>query len=349
MDNYAIILAGGIGSRFWPLSRKSFPKQFLKVTEEGSFLRATIKRILPVFPVKNIYIVTNQLYLKQIKNQLNGFKIPEENIILEPKALNTLPAISLCAQLINHKNSQANLLVLPSDHYIKEKRKFNQIVLKALNLAKENYLCLIGIKPDSPSLGYGYIQAGKKIDEDIFYVKHFKEKPKFPKAKKLFRKRDIFWNSGIFCFRAEAILKEIKIYTPKLYHQIIKIHNKKDIKNIWPRIRPISIDYGLLEKSKNLVMITAQLSWRDIGSWDAFCKILPRDRDDNIFVSDALNLDSKNILVYAQKTGRLIATVGLKNLIIIDTADALLVCEKGKAQEIKKIVEILKKKRKKCI
>lgn len=346
---YALILAGGVGSRFWPLSRKSLPKQFLQIMGQDSLLNTTIRRIREVVPDRNIFIITNQLHLERIKKQSRGFKIPSENIILEPKPLNTLPAISACAQIINLRDEQANLLVLPSDHYIKDEVKFRHIVSETFRLAEIGFLCLIGIKPDTPCTGYGYIKAGKKIKSGSFYVRYFKEKPDLKQAKRLIREKDIFWNSGIFCFKTEVVLREIRTYQPRLYTRIIKIRDRKDIEYHWNKIKPISIDYGLLEKSRNLVMVTAKFYWRDLGSWDALCDVLPKDKKNNIILADSLNLDSMNTLIYSQDSKRLIATIGLKDLVIVDTPDALLVCKKERSQEIKKLVEVLKKKRKSCV
>ncbi len=347
--NYAIILAGGIGSRFWPLSRTVVPKQFLRIIGRKSLLELTLRRIQAIIPDKNIFIITNRLYLSQIKNQIRDLGILKENIILEPKPLNTLPAISLCARIINLKDNQANLLVLPSDHYIKDSINFKQVILKALDLSSKGFLCLIGIKPDSPCSGYGYIKVGGGIGKNIFYVKSFKEKPNLNETKRLFKNKGMFWNSGIFCFKSEVILREIKIYLPRLYRQIIRIKERQDIKNIWNKIKPISIDYGLLERSKNLAMVAAKFYWRDLGSWDALCDILPKDKKNNIILSDFVELDSKNTFVFSQTPKRLIATIGIQDLIIVDTSDALLICRKEKSQEVKKLVELLKKKRKKCV
>ncbi len=347
--DYAVILAGGVGSRFWPLSRKSLPKQFLRIMGRDTFLEAAIKRVQTIIPHKNIFIITNRIYLQEIKRQLQKFRVPQENIILEPKPLNTLPAISLCAWLISRKDTQANLLVLPSDHYIKDNRGFKKTMFKALNLSAQGLLCLIGIKPDKPCLGYGYIQTGKKIGKGAYSVDCFIEKPSLNTIKRLLRKGGILWNSGIFCFKAKVILEEIKTYVPKLYAQIIKIKQKQDIKKVWPKIKPNSIDYGLLEKTNNLAMVQAEFYWRDLGSWDVLCNALSKDRKNNIILADCINLDSVNMLVFSYGSRRLIATVGLKDVIIVDTPDALLVSRKEKSQEIKRVVELLRQKRKKCV
>ena len=347
--DYAIILAGGVGSRFWPLSRKSLPKQFLRIMGTDTFLEATLRRIQKIVPNENIFIVTNRIYLDEIARQSKKFKVPRENIILEPQPLNTLPAISLCARIINLKDDQANLLVLPSDHYIKDNASFRKVMLKALNLSAKGFICLTGVKPDSPCSGYGYIKTGRKIGKDGFFVEYFKEKPTLNTARRLFKEKGIFWNSGIFCFRAVTVLRELKTHVPKLYAQIIQIKQKQDIPKIWHKIRPVSIDYGLLQKSRNLVMVRAEFYWCDLGSWDALSGVLSRDRKKNTILSDCINLDSTNIFVYSPGYKRLIATVGLQDTIIVDTPDALLVCKKEKSQDIKRLFALLKKKRKKCV
>jgi mannose-1-phosphate guanylyltransferase len=349
--NYAVILAGGAGTRFWPLSRKHLPKQFLRIVEKQSLIEATISRIRKIIPDERIFIITNKIYLGEIKQQLRKFNIPQGNIILEPSPRNTLPAIALCAQIIRGKDLKANLLISPSDHYIKDIVRFRKDIFKALNLAEEGFLCLIGIKPDSPRSGYGYIKTGKIKSKDTFFVDSFKEKPTPDEAKRIFGKKDIFWNSGIFCFKAKAILEEIKRYLPVLYHQISSIRNKQDSERIWPRIKPISIDYGLLEKFKNLVMVAAKFYWSDLGSWDALSDILPRDKRNNVVLSDCdcVSLDNSNTLVCSYGHKRLIAAVGLKDLIVVDTPDALLVCKKENAQDIKRLVELLKKRRRTCV
>lgn len=347
--NYAVILAGGQGSRFWPLSRECLPKQFLKIVEEESLLGLAVRRIQNIIPPKNIFIISNRVYLKELKRHLKKFKIPDKNIILEPKPLNTLPAVGLCARLINIKDADANLLVLPSDHYIKDNTSFLKVIHKAFDLSSSGFLCLIGIKPDRPFMGYGYIEIDKRIEDDAFSVRYFREKPDSLEAKSLFRKKRVFWNSGIFCFKARTILNEVKSYQPALYHNLIKIKTKSDIKRVWTRIKPISIDYGIMQKSKRLSVVVGRFYWCDLGSWEALCDVMPKDKNNNVVLSERINLDSSNILVYSYSPKRLIATVGLKDLIIVDTHDALLVCRKDKTQDIKRLVEILKRKRKKYV
>ncbi len=347
--NYAVILAGGQGSRFWPLSREYLPKQFLSIAGKDTFLEATLRRTLKIIPKNNVFIVTHRIYLKEIKRYLKKFAIPQENVILEPRPLNTLPAICLSARIIELKDPQAVLLVLPSDHYIKDDIAFKRAVLKALKYAKKNALCLMGIKPTQPCSGYGYIRAGRNIEDGIFLIKSFQEKPTPRQAELLLHKKDIFWNSGIFCFKSSIILGEAKAYQAGLYRQISKIKKKEDIKYAWKAIKAISIDYGILEKSRRLVMVKAKFYWRDLGSWDALVEILPSDAQGNIVLADTVSLDSRDNLMYSSCPNRVIAGIGLKDLIVVDTPDALLLCRKDKSQEIKKIVETLKVKRRECV
>ena len=344
--NYAVVLAGGSGTRFWPLSRRHSPKQFLKIIEKQSLIEATIRRIRTIIPDKNILIITNNIYLEEIKSQLINFNIPEENIVLEPNPKDTLPAISLCAKIIMQRDRQANVLATPSDHYIKDSVKFKQAMLRALSISSEGNLCLVGIKPNKPRSDFGYIIAAKRKNKDSFFVKCFKEKPKLNEARKIFDKKNVFWNSGIFCFKPEVLLNDLTTHLPNIYHKIIKIRQKADITKIWDTIKPISIDYGILEKSKNSVMLLGKFRWYDLGSWDSLSDILPKDRKSNVVLSDCdwFGLDTHNTFVYSYEHKRLVAAIGLKDFIIVDTPDILLVCNKGKSQEIKRLVGLLKKK-----
>ncbi|MFC1674350.1 mannose-1-phosphate guanylyltransferase [Candidatus Omnitrophota bacterium] len=347
--NYAIILAGGRGTRFWPLSRKKLPKQFLRINEGKSLLSATLGRLRGVIADKNIFVVTNRTYLKETKRHLRGSGIPAQNFILEPYPLNTLPAISACAKLIELKDSGAKLLVLPCDHYIKGRDGFKKTALEALKIASEGRLCLIGVKPSRLRLGYGYIRTARQRGRGVYYVGSFIEKPGVNRARRLLRRKDIFWNSGIFCFQAEAILKETSKYQPGLYAQISRIRSKADIAKVWGKIKPLSIDYGVLERSDNLMMIAARFSWCDLGSWETFSEVTSGDSRGNIIMSDSLNLDSHNNLIYSKDNKSLIATVGVSDMVIIDTPDALLVCRKERSQDVKRLVELLKKKGRDCV
>lgn len=337
---YAIILAGGVGSRFWPFSRELEPKQFMKIIGEASLLQATIKRLKGVVEPANIYIVTNNIYFYEVKAQIARLCIPDRNIILEPQGKNTAPAVGLCAKLINCIDKDAVLLVLPSDHYIKNIDNFKRTLKKAITCAKHDFLVTVGIKPKIPSTGYGYIKAWKK-GNGYLKVEKFLEKPNLNKAKQYFRDKKFFWNSGMFVWKANVLLEEIKAYLPDLYKNLELIKSVNDVSKVWPSIKAISVDYGIMEHSKRIALIPADFYWTDLGSWDALSEIFPKDKKGNIANGDTLNLDSHGVCVFS-RGNRLISTIGINNTVIADTPDALLVCDRDKTQDVKKLVEKLK-------
>jgi len=347
--NYAVILAGGVGSRFWPFSRELEPKQFMQVAGDKTLMQATISRLQHIVNPANTYIITNQIYLNEVKKEIEKFRIPEKNIILEPEGKNTAPAIGLCARLIGKKDKDATLIILPSDHYIKDLNKFKDSLRQAILCSRVGFLVTIGIKPKNPSTGYGYIKVGYKMQGlkyNYYMVDKFLEKPSLDKAKRYFHDRRFFWNSGMFIWRASVFLNEVKLYLPKLYSQLMSINSLEDIDRVWHKITSVSVDYGIMEHSEKIALIPANFYWTDLGSWDALNEILPKDAKGNIIQADSIDLDSRNIYVFG-RGNRLISTIGLKDLIIADTADALLICNKDKAQEVKKIVEQLKSSKRK--
>ncbi|MDP2767787.1 MAG: mannose-1-phosphate guanylyltransferase/mannose-6-phosphate isomerase [Candidatus Methanoperedens sp.] len=338
--NYAVILAGGVGSRFWPFSRELEPKQFMKIIGQESLLQATIQRLKGVVDPARTYIITNNIYFYEVKAQITKFRIPDKNIILEPVGKNTAPAVGLCAKLISRLDKEAVLLVLPSDHYIKNINNFKQTIKKAIACARKDFLVTIGIKPSAPSTGYGYIKAGYR-ENGYFVVDKFLEKPDLNKAKKYFKDKQFFWNSGMFIWKAAVFLEEARKYLPKLYANLQRINSVNDIPKIWPRIEAISVDYGIMERSQRIALIPADFYWTDLGSWDALAEIFPKDRKGNISSSDTLNVDSHGVCVFA-RGNRLVSTIGVNNLVIADTPDALLVCARNKTQDVKQLVEKLK-------
>ncbi len=337
---YAIILAGGVGSRFWPFSRELEPKQFIRIIGEVSLLQAAIQRLKGVVVPTHIYIITNNIYFYEVKAQVAKFSIPDKNIILEPEGKNTAPAIGLCARLIGRIDKDAVLMVLPSDHYIKNVDNFKKTLKDAIACAKEDLLVTIGIKPTSPSTGYGYIKVdGKKNGH--FIVDKFLEKPDLKKATQYFKLKKFFWNSGMFIWKASVFLEETRKYLPKLHANLQRINSVKDISKIWPRIKAVSVDYGIMEHSKRICLIPANFYWTDLGSWEALTEIFPKDKKGNIANSDTLNLDSQGVCIFT-RGNRLVSTIGIKDTIIADTPDALLVCDRNKTQDVKHLVEKLK-------
>ncbi len=349
--NYAVILAGGVGSRFWPFSRELEPKQFMKIIGETSLLQATVERVKGQVCPKNIFIITNNIYFYEVKAQVAKFRIPDENIILEPQAKNTAPAVGLCARLISRVDKDAVLIVLPSDHYIRKLGNFKSTLKEATACAKDNLLVTIGIKPTAPSTGYGYIETGDRFQVlgsrfSACRVKKFLEKPTLDKAKKYFKDKSYYWNSGMFIWKATVFLEEVKKYLPKLYANLQMINFVNDISKIWPRIDSVSVDYGIMERSKRIALIPSNFYWTDLGSWDALAQILPKDKKGNIANGDTLNLDSQGVCVFA-RGNRLISTIGIKDTVIADTPDALLVCDRNKTQAVKQLVGMMKSKNRK--
>ncbi len=337
---YAVILAGGVGSRFWPFSRSLEPKQFMKIIGEASLLQATIQRLKGLVEARRIYIVTNNIYFYEVKAQVAKFGIPDGNIILEPQGKNTAPAVGLCARLISKTDKNALLLVLPSDHYIKNVENFKKTIKKAIACAGKDFLVTIGVKPNAPSTGYGYIKvSGKK--KGYFAVEKFLEKPDLNKAKRYFKDKEFFWNSGMFIWKASVFLDEARKYLPKLYANLQLINSAGDIPEVWPKIEPISVDYGIMERSRKIALIPASFYWTDLGSWEALSEIFPKDKKGNIENVDTLNMDSQGVCVFA-RGNRLVSTIGVNNLVIADTPDALLVCDRSRTQDVKQLVERLK-------
>ena len=346
-DNlYALVLAGGTGSRFWPFSRVLEPKQFINIIGKESLLQNTVRRLKGLIQPKQIFFVTNQVHFFELKKQIEKFHIPDENIILEPQGKNTAPAIGLCARLIEQKNKDAVLAVFPSDHYIKDIKKFQGCVNRALKCAGSDFLVTIGIRPNKPATGYGYIKAGKRLTVNgkriaCYKAQNFLEKPNLNKARRLVSSGEYFWNSGMFVWKAAVFMEELKRYLPELYSQLNSIRTNGDIEKVWHKIRAISVDYGIMERSKRIALVAADFYWSDLGAWDALEDLLQKDKKGNVLSGDALDFGSSGLCAFS-RGNRLIATIGLKGLIIADTPDALLVCDKQKTQEVKKIVEHLK-------
>lgn len=356
--NYAIILAGGIGSRFWPLSRELKPKQFLNIFSKKPMLEETIRRVGSLVKRDNIYIATNKIYHKEIRSYLKKLNIYPRNILFEPEARNTLAPLGLLSKNIYNKDKEAVILVFPSDHYIKDKNRFSKILAKAIYLAKRGYIVTLGITPRRPETAYGYIKvksppqklAGpprvlaeklRILKSKVYVVDRFIEKPGLIKAKAFIKDRRFYWNAGIFIFRADTMLQELKKFAPDDYEVINKIKDEKSLNRLWPQITSISIDYAVMEKTDKMVLMPADFGWIDLGSWQAIEEFLKKDKQGNISQGRHIDSESRNITVWAQE--RIVVTLGLNNLIIVDTKDALLVCAKSKTQEVKEIVKKLKK------
>ncbi|MCX8128624.1 MAG: mannose-1-phosphate guanylyltransferase [Clostridia bacterium] len=350
MDKYAVIMAGGGGTRFWPISRQHKPKQLLNISGNDVMINETIKRLLPLIDIRNIYIVTNEKQGEIIGNLIMK-DFPKENILYEPVGRNTSACIAYAAFTIRKKSEDAVMCILPSDHYISDENRFIKLMDSAFRSAKTtDKLITIGIKPSFPSTGYGYIRYNKEMDKtaDFMYpVEEFVEKPNITLAKSYLEDGNYLWNSGMFIWRASIILDNINRYMPRLYKSFNNIYEhigtkseKEMLGKIYPSLQSISIDYGILERSDDVMVIPGEFGWNDVGSWDSLGFIFPTDENGNIVKAKHIGLDTKNSIIYS--SGKLIATIGLENLIIADAGDAILICPKEKAQDVKALVEKLK-------
>ncbi len=335
----ALILAGGTGSRLWPLSRTYYPKQFLKLKNmEQSLFQQTLARCARLVDIKDILVVTNEAYKFLVRNQVEelGYQLTERQILVEPLAKNTLPAVYYSVEQIKKQGSDI-VIVLPSDHLIKGDEQFCQQVKKGLTLA-ENYIVTFGIKPLNPHSGYGYIKPHKPI-EPGFTVAAFKEKPDSQTAQ-TYLDAGYLWNSGIYMFSTDLFIAEVQKHCP----EIAKAFATADINSAYQLAPAISIDCGLMEKSAKAAVIPLDIEWNDLGSFDAFERLFPSDQQGNICSAQDMIIDVNNSLIYSDEH-KAVALIGVSDLIVVDQKDALLVCAKKQAQQVKQIVELLKTRR----
>lgn len=346
-DVFAVILAGGSGQRFWPMSRRAKPKQFLPILGKKSLFGETLNRINTLVPSKNIVVVTNKAYKKEISRQSKTLKIPLSNILMEPSGKNTASAIYWAALKIKKQNPNGVMIVLPSDHLIEKKQKFLSVLKKAIAFAQKDFLVTLGIDPTRPETGYGYIKTAKAIDvkKTGFLVSQFTEKPNLAKAKQFVKSKKFFWNSGMFIWKADTIGCEFEKSLPK----IVKLFNNKCAQNqvgtFWSKLPSISIDYGILEKAKKVAIVpTGNIKWSDLGSWESLWEVFSNSKVDNVVKGDVTTINCEGSLIMGSK--KLIGVVGLKDVVVIDTEDALLVCPKDQSQDVKALVVLLEKMKK---
>ena len=348
MKNTALIMAGGRGERFWPRSRKDLPKQFLSLTGDGkTMIQLTVERILPIVAMEDIYIATNKSYEALVKEQLPG--IPAENILCEPAGRNTAPCIGLGAMHISRKYDDAVMMVLPSDHLIKYTDIFVNTMSEACRYAESGAnLVTIGITPSYPETGYGYIKflSGSQ-DGHAFAVDRFVEKPSLELAKEYLASGRYLWNSGMFVWKVSTILSNMRQHMPDIYEGLEKIgaavgtdQSGLVLNREFTAFRSESIDYGIMEKAENIYVFPGNFGWDDVGSWLAVGRIRKSDQNDNIITGNVISVNTKDCII--EGSGKLIAAVGLEDLIVVDTEDATLICDKDHAGEIKKILEELR-------
>ena len=353
---YAIIIAGGSGKRLWPRSRRKKPKFFLKVNGKKTLLEQTIDRAKKIMPIENVMIITSEHHAPLIQKTLPWF--PKKNIVAEPLSKNTAPAVCLGAALIRKKDSNSVIYIMPADQIIENSNAVTEVFkLSALISRIKDSIITIGIKPGFASTGYGYIKTAKLYKSltsgskyDIFKVSCFTEKPDAATAKRFVKAKKYLWNSGIFIGRADIFLGEFKKHSPKVYATAVRIAGSKGLKNLKQGLRryykdfpDISIDYAIMEKTDKAFVIKADLGWSDIGSWNVFQGYIAADKDENAIDADHIGMNTGNSIIIGEK-GHLIATAGIKNLVIVHTGQATLVCSKGNCEDIKKLVELAEKK-----
>ncbi|MCF8240776.1 MAG: NTP transferase domain-containing protein [Melioribacteraceae bacterium] len=347
MDIYAVIMAGGVGSRFWPRSRHHKPKQLIRIFGNNTMIQDTVNRLDGIIPKDNILVITNRVQKPRILEQLPQLK--EENIIDEPFGKNTAACIGLASVIIESKSKDAVFITLPADHLIKDEKEFQDTIMKAVDFAYESKgLVTIGIKPTRPETGYGYIQRKDSKETDgIYKVNTFAEKPNLGTAKRFITSGDFLWNSGMFIWRVDAIMDEIRKYMPELSEGLKSLSEhlgshdfQKTLINVYGQLKSVSIDYGVMEKSKMVYVTEGNFDWNDVGSWEAVYLISDKDEDGNAKIGDVYTENTFNSYVFSPR--KFAALIGVQNLIVIETSHSLLVCSRDHAQDVKHVVDHLK-------
>lgn len=345
MKTYGVIMAGGGGTRFWPLSRHEEPKQLLNLSGKDLMINETIDRVATLCDKSDIFIVTN---VDQVPKMAvaTAERINHDHILSEPSARNTAACIGYAAFEIIKKYGDGVMCIFPSDHFIKDVNAFTKILKEAILVAEEGALVTMGIAPTFPCTGYGYIRFDKDESSLAKKVTEFKEKPNLATAEAYVKSGEYAWNSGMFVWKASVILEQFEKLLPDVYECLTKIADAMGtpeesavIDEVYPTIPSISIDYGIMEKSDKVKVISADMGWSDVGSWDSLGVLYDEDIQGNIFAGDHIAIDTKGCVTYSTK--RLISTVGVENLIIVETDDSILVCDKNRAQDVKLIVERL--------
>jgi len=354
---YAVIMAGGGGTRLWPVSRKERPKQLLPLIGQETLFQSTVERLENLFPPERILVVTVEDQAREMLQQAPS--IPQENYILEPAPRGTASVVGLAAAILQKRDPNASMAILPSDHFIRNQDLFHYLLRAAFEVAENGYLVTLGITPTHPSTAYGYIQQGQPLSGGYKYpayeVKRFVEKPDEEVAQKLLRSGNHSWNSGMFIWRADVILKEINKQMPALDEALKEISDAwgtatQDgiLKDCWHDLKVETVDYGIMEKAEHVAVLPAGgLGWSDVGSWQSLFEVLLPDMNGNIATNNNSHLahQTNNTLVYGSSNERLIVTIGVDNMIIVDTDDILLVCKSDQSQSVRDIVEHLKKHR----
>ena len=341
-NNYLVIMAGGIGSRFWPMSTVDKPKQFLDVLNIGrTLIQQTVDRFEGIVAMKNIYVVTSAKYKDIVQEQLP--ELCDQQVLLEPCMRNTAPCIAYAVWKIKKQNSNANIVVAPSDHLITNGVGFRQVISEGLNFTLENDVLLtLGMKPHKPETGYGYIQIGEKEGTDLFQVKRFAEKPNIETATRYLASGDFFWNSGIFVWSAKSIEKAIRSFLPdvaNIFDKGIEVLNTADEQSFinadFPTCQNVSVDYGIIEHAMNIYVRVAYFGWSDLGTWGSLHELSNKTTEQNAVKGNVKTFETQNSVIRVEDPNKKVIVQGLDNFIVVDTGEALLICNKDEEQRIK--------------
>jgi mannose-1-phosphate guanylyltransferase/mannose-6-phosphate isomerase len=353
---HGLILAGGSGTRFWPKSRETHPKQLLKITGSRTLIQETVERLLPLIPARNLQVITNEAYAFETCRQLLPYGFEPGQLLAEPEGKNTAVAVGLAAQMLASTYPDEVLAVFPADHVVKDPDDFHRVLREGERTAAAGHLVTLGIRPTRPETGFGYIKLGAPLKgfSQSYHVDRFVEKPDLPLALKFLQETDYYWNCGIFLWKVSTILAEIKTHLPAIHEKLaalvshiqptrgkymFRVVDEKG-KKLFASLPSISVDHGVLEKSAQVAVLPTQLAWSDVGSWSALEEVFAKDENGNVFTSNVVAVETRDTII--QGEDRLIAAVGVHNLVIVDTPDALLVCDKSRAQDVKKVVQIIK-------
>lgn len=348
---HAVIMAGGRGERFWPKSKQSLPKQFLQLIGDKTMLQRTVSRVKKLLSPENIFIITSESYLEIVREQVP--EVPAKNIILEPCGRDTAAAIGLAAVVIQQQDTSGVMIVLPADHYIADENSFVRVLRGAVDAAEENHAVTLGIKANRPETGFGYIAQGEFYRDfaeiPAYHVERFTEKPDHKTALEFLQSGCYFWNSGIFIWQVQLIRHLIKEHIPPLAKGLERIEDAVDsvdtdryasvLQEVYAELPKISIDYGVMERAQGVLMLPGDFGWDDVGSWTALESYKEKDMNGNIFDGEGLMVDTKNTMV--QASDKVVATLGVSDLIIVEDEGSILICHKKKAQEVKKVVNAL--------
>lgn len=336
-------MAGGSGTRFWPASRKRRPKQFLNIGGEQSLLRQTVDRVTALVPPDCIYVVTGEVHAQHAREDLP--ELPADNVLVEPTGRNTAPCIAWATQVILHKDAEARIAVLPADHYIRDAADFRAHLAAAFEAAADK-IVLFGMVPDRPETGYGYIQRGGLEStvqgQGVHGVQRFVEKPDHDTALTYLEAGDYLWNSGMFVFSARVMDEDLRTHLPKMHQAVEALTaDPSQLGALYPTLQSVSIDVGVMEKSSRICVMPATFTWNDVGSWQAAKEVYAADADNNVCLGDAFLHGVKHSYVDA-RTGRFVAVIGLDDVVVVDSEDAVLVVRRDRSQDVKAVVEALK-------